>query len=149
MENTLKYICGAISGIAGFFAPVYSLVLCAAVFVSIDFVTGIMADRRRTLRRGEEWGIESGKAWNTVYKLCFIMAGIVLAWLIDAYILDFMELRLANLFTGFVCGVELWSYLENAAEISGHPVFRWLKRYMKKNLDDALGAGSGDGADHD
>lgn len=125
-------------GIAGFFAPIWSLILCATVFVSIDFVTGIMADRKRALAAGREWGIESGKAWKTVCKLCFIMAGIVLAWLIDCYILSFLGLRLANLFTGFVCGVEFWSYLENAAEISEHPVFRWLRKYMNKQLDNAI-----------
>lgn len=72
------------------------------------------------------------------------MAGIVLAWLIDSYILAFLGLRLANLFTGFVCGVEFWSYLENAAEISEHPVFNWLKRYMKKKLDKAIDNEDGD-----
>lgn len=138
MENILKYLSGALMGLAGFFAPIWSLVLCAAVFVAIDFVTGIAASRKRALSAGQEWGIESRKAWKTVYKLCFIMAGIVLSWMIDSFILPFMGLRLANLFTGFVCGVEFWSYLENAAEISEHPVFRWLKRYMKRRLDKVL-----------
>ena len=125
-------------GIAAFFAPIGSLILCAAVFVAIDFITGILAGRKRAATAGEEWGIESGKAWRTIYKFCFIMAGIVLAWLIDSHILAFLGLRLANLFTGFVCGVEFWSYLENAAEISEHPVFKLLKRYMKKKLDKAI-----------
>lgn len=138
MENVWKYVSGALAGIAGFFAPVWSLVLCAAVFVAIDFVTGILASRKRASVAGEEWGIESRKAWKTVTKLCFIMAGIVLAWMIDSQILPFLNLRLANLFTGFVCGVEFWSYLENAAEISEHPVFNRLKKYMKKHMDKAL-----------
>jgi len=145
MENTWKYISGVLVAIAGFFAPIRSLILCAAVFVAIDFVTGIIAGRKRALASGKEWGIESGKAWKTVYKLGFIMAGIVLAWMIDGYILSFMGLRLANLFTGFACGVEFWSYLENAAEISEHPVFRWLKRYMKSKIGSALGDEEADG----
>jgi phage-related holin len=138
MENLFRYLSGAAMAAAGFFAPVGPLVLCGALFVAIDFVTGIMAGRRRAMIAGLPWGFESGKAWCTVRKLCFIMAGIVLAWMIDTLVLDFMNLRLANLFTGFVCGVEFWSYLENAAEISGHPVFRHLKRYMKKQVDKAI-----------
>lgn len=130
---------GAAAGALGFFAPICPLIICAVVFITIDFVTGILASRKRCLTAGEEWGIESGKAWKTVYKLLFVMAGIVLAWMIDMWVLGFLELRLANLFTGFVCGVEFWSYLENAAEISEHPVFRYFKRYMKKKAGDTLG----------
>lgn len=126
-------------GALSFFAPVRGLVLCALVFVAIDFVTGVAADRKRARRHSEPWGFESEKAWNTVVKLACVMAGIMLAWLIDSTILPHMNLRLANLFTGFVCGVEFWSYLENAAELSDHPVFRWLRRFMKDKLDKSIG----------
>lgn len=102
-------------------------------------MTGVVASYKRDTRRGELWAFESEKAWTTIVKLFFVLAGIVLAWLIDAYILLFMTLNLANLFTGFVCGVEFWSYLENASEISNHPIFRWLKIYMKTQLDKKLG----------
>ena len=126
-------------GLLSFFAPIRELIVCALVFIAIDFVTGVAASRKRALRQGRTWAFESEKAWSTVVKLACVMAGIVLAWLIDGYILAYMNLRLANLFTGFVCGVEFWSYLENAAEISEHPVFRKLKRFMKSKLDSSLG----------
>lgn len=137
-DHSLRYLIGGITGVFSFFAPVQSLVVCALVFIAIDFITGVMASRKRARKNKTPWGFESAKAWNTVAKVVFVTAGIVLAWLIDTYILHFMSLRLANLFTGFVCGVELWSYLENAAEISQHPVFRWLKKFMKKKIDDAI-----------
>ena len=38
-------------------------------------------------------------------------------WLLDACLLGFMQLRLARVFTGFLCGVEFWSFLENAARL--------------------------------
>lgn len=143
MENIFRYVSGAVTGLLSFFAPIRGLIVCAVVFVAIDFVTGVAADRKRARRCGRAWGFESEKAWSTVLKLACVMAGIVLAWLIDSMILSYMNLRLANLFTGFVCGVEFWSYLENAAEISDHPVFRSLKRFMKSKLDDKLGDGQG------
>ena len=138
MENIFRYGAGAAMGAGAFFAPISGLIVCAVVFIGIDFITGVAASIKRARRRGCRWAFESERAWNTVAKLSFVMAGIVLAWLIDSLILPHLNLRLANLFTGFVCGVEFWSYLENAAEISEHPVFRKLKRYMKSKFDKEL-----------
>ena len=49
------------------------------------------------------------------------------------------RLKFANYFTAFCCGVEFWSFLENAAVISDHPVFRWLRKFMKVKLEDQIG----------
>lgn len=126
---------GGVMAILSLLAPIQPLILCAIIFIGIDFVTGVMASYKRARKAHREWAFESEKAWTTILKLCFVLAGIVLAWLIDSSILTFMHLNLANLFTGFVCGVEFWSYLENAAEISDHPIFTALKKYMKNQLD--------------
>lgn len=138
MENIIKYIFGAVCGLLSLLAPIQNLILCAVIFIAIDFVTGVSASRVVAMRRGLPWAFESEKAWDTVLKLCFVLAGIVLAWLIDSHILAFMHLNLANLFTGFVCGVEFWSYLENAAQISNHPIFRYLKRFMKRKIEEGI-----------
>jgi phage-related holin len=92
-------------------------------FVAVDFLTGVLADRRRSRSEGRAWRFESRKAWKTIRKLSFVMAGIVLAWMLDGIASPFVELRLANLFTGFVCGVEFWSYLENASVVTGEGRF--------------------------
>ena len=134
----MKPISGYISSALALFAPVQPLVCCALSFTVVDFLTGIAADRKRARKRGLPWAFESKKAWKTVYKLAFSTLGIVMTWSIDRYILPFATLHLANLFTGFVCGVELWSYLENAAEVSEHPVFRRLQKYMKEKINDGL-----------
>lgn len=138
MESIYKYLLGGVSAVVSLLAPISSLIVCAVIFISIDFVTGVMASHKRAKIEGVEWCFSSEKAWNTVLKLGFVMAGIVLAWLIDHYILSFMQLKLANLFTGFVCGVEFWSYLENASDISQHPIFRSLKTFMKNRLKGKL-----------
>lgn len=139
MENTLlKMIFGALSAIVGIFAPIASLVCCAITFVAVDFLTGVVASRHRAARLGEVWSFESHRAWDTVRKTVVIVVGIALAWLIDSLILNFAQLRLSNLFTGFVCGVEMWSFLENGAEVCNYPPFRWLRRFMQKQLSDTL-----------
>ncbi len=139
METLLKYTAGGVASLLALLAPVRPLVVCALLFVAVDFATGVAASRKRARKQNLPWGFESRKAWDTVVKLAFVMAGIVMAWLIDSCMLGLIDLRLAKLFTGFVCGVEFWSYLENAAEISDHPVFLWLKRFMKKQFDQKIG----------
>ena len=45
--------------------------------------------------------------------------------------LDFMHLNLTKLFAGFVCGVEMWSFLENACRISSSPMLDYLRRWVR------------------
>lgn len=61
-----------------------------------------------------------------------------MAWTLDSLVLDFAHLNLAKVFTGFVCGVEFWSYLENAADISNHPMFSALRNLMKGRIGKGL-----------
>lgn len=140
MDNLFRWISGGVAAIIGWLSDIHALLICALIFVCIDFATGVWASRARAKRMRclKEWGFESEKAWRTVYKLFFVLGGIVLSWMIENYILTFVDFKLAHLFTGFVCGVEFWSYLENAAEISRHPIFGWLKKFMKKKVGDAL-----------
>ena len=134
----MKQLTVLLSVLVGLLAPVQTLVCCALAFVCIDFVTGVVASRVRARRQRARWAFESAKAWQTVYKIVLVTVGIALTWLIDRFVLPFAELHLANLFTGFVCGVELWSYLENAAELSDHPLFRGLQKLMKQKIDNQL-----------
>lgn len=138
MENTLKYLWGCVTGFFALLVPIQGLIVCAMVFVAIDFATGIVASRIRARRAGLRWNFSSRRAWDTVTKLIFVMAGIALAWMLDSMVLTFVELHLARIFTGFICGVEFWSYLENAADITGHPVFTAVKNLLKKKVDRTL-----------
>ena len=52
--------------------------------------------------------------------------------------LDFLNLHLTKLFAGFVCGIELWSFLENAATISNAPIFEWLGRWVKRRIGEEV-----------
>ncbi len=137
----MKYLSGLIAGVASFFAPVEPLLVMAVAFVAVDFLTGVLADRHRARSEGGAWRFESRKAWRTITKLSFVMAGIVLAWMLDQLLLPLANLRLANLFTGFVCGVEFWSYLENATTITGEGRFAEVVEALKKRFAPLLGGG--------
>ena len=134
METLYRLVSGAAAGIAALFAPIGPLVACAVVFIGIDFLSGVAASRAAARREGRAWYFESREAWRTVLKLALAITAIAMAWLIDSCILDFMELNVARLFTGFTCGVERGSFLENAPQLSDAPLFRWLRRYVRRRI---------------
>lgn len=139
METLYRFVSGAAAGVAALFAPVAPLVACALLFIGIDFLTGVAASRAVARREGRAWFFESCEAWRTVLKMGLTLTAIAMAWLIDSCVLDFMQLNIARLFTGFTCGVELWSFLENAAQLSDAPLFRWLRRYVRRRIDREVG----------
>lgn len=120
--------------LASLFAPVGPLVACATLFIFVDFLTGVAADRSRTRSRGEEWFFESRRAWRTILKAGFVWMAISMAWLLEHCVLGFVTLHLARLLTGFVCGVEMWSFLENAGELSDGPLFRAIRRIARNRI---------------
>ncbi|MBE6175849.1 MAG: phage holin family protein [Rikenellaceae bacterium] len=138
MEILFKYISAVIASLCGLLCPIAPLVTTAILFVVVDFVTGIIASCVVARREGRPWWFESRKAWRTVAKAGFVAIAIVMMWIIDHYLLEFMHLNLANLFTGFVCGVELWSFLENAQTISGSSLFEWMGRWVRRRVGEEV-----------
>ena len=133
-----KIISGLVAAIASAFVQnLLPLLLCVLVFEAVDFVTGCIKSYVLARRAGRRFAFESIKAWRTIYKVVFILLGIMLSEMLDATICE-QRLRLANYFTAFCCGVEFWSFLENAAAISEHPVFRWLRKFMKTKVEHEL-----------
>ncbi len=124
----------ALIGTLSLFAPIAPLVGCAVTFVAVDFITGVAASRARAHAQGEEWFFESHEAWHTVLKLGFVVVAIAMSWLVERFVLDFVTLNLAKMFTGFTCAVEFWSFLENASQLSDSPIFVWLKRYARRRI---------------
>ncbi len=135
MELIYRYVSATLLAIAALFAPISPLVVCVVVFISIDFISGVWASSRRAREKDQAWFFESQQAWRTLYKLGFTLVAIAMAWLIDSCVMTFVELRLAHLFAGFVCGVELWSFLENASQLSDAPYFEWMRQYVRRRID--------------
>lgn len=139
MEALYKFFSGLLLSLVGLFAPAAPMILCTMLFIAIDFLSGVAADRAAARKGGRVWYFESAKAWRTIRKAAFVVVALAMAWLIDSCILDFMHLRLARLFAGFTCGVELWSFLENAAQLSDAPLFEWLRRYVHRRIEQEVG----------
>lgn len=138
MDTLFKYFSGAAVALLSLLAPVVPLISCVVVFIFIDFVTGVAADRAIKRKAGRVWYFESREAWRTVVKLGFTIIAIAMAWIVDCCLSGVLELNLAKLFTGFTCGVELWSFLENASQLSSSPIFVWMKRYVHHRLEEHI-----------
>ena len=135
-----KILAGILAGFLSLFVEnLLPLFITVTVFELVDFITGVIKSAVVAKRTKQRFAFESVKAWRTIYKFVFILIGIVLAEMLDQTIAAETRLRFANYFTAFCCGVEFWSFLENAAVISDHPVFRWLRKFMKFKLEDQLG----------
>lgn len=135
-----KILAGILAGFLSVFVEnLFPLFITVTVFELVDFITGVIKSAVVAKRSGGRFAFESVKAWRTIYKFVFILIGIVLAEMLDRTLAIDTRLRFANYFTAFCCGVEFWSFLENAAVISDHPVFRWLRKYMRFKVEDQIG----------
>ena len=135
-----KVLAGVLAGfIAVFIDNLLPLFITVTIFEIVDFITGCIKSAVVAKRNKKRFAFESIKAWRTIYKYVFLLIGIFLAELLDHTFATEVRLRFANYFTGFVCGVEFWSFLENAAIISDHQVFRWLRKFMKFKVEETTG----------
>lgn len=135
MEALFKLFSGLVAALMGLFAPITPLVVTTMLFIAIDFVLGVVADRAMARREGRAWYFESHRARQTVTKAALVLIALAMAWLLDSCVLGFMHLKLAHLFAGFTCGVELWSFMENAAQLSDAPLFEWMRRYLHRHIE--------------
>lgn len=133
MEALYRYANGCAGSLAALFAPVTPLMWCVAAFIGIDFVTGVAASRAEARRRGHAWYFESREAWRTVRKLGFAIVAIAMARIVDTLPAGLFPPDFARLFAGFVCGVEMWSFLENACRMGDTRLLRRLRRFVKEN----------------
>ena len=134
MEDLYRYFSGVVAALLALAAPIAPLAGCVVGFITFDFLTGIMASRTEARREGRAWWFESREAWHTVQKLALSIIALYMAYAIDAVMLDFLHLNITKLFAGFVCGVEMWSFLENACRISSSPLLRYIRRYVRNAI---------------
>lgn len=135
MEGLFRYFNTLALSLLSLLAPIQPVVLCAMSFIVIDFISGVAASRAIAVRKGERWYFESCQAWRTLYKAGFAITAIGMCWIMECCLLDFISLNLTKLFAGFVCSVEMWSFLENASQLSDAPLFEWMRKYLHRRIE--------------
>jgi hypothetical protein len=103
-----------------YFAPAYPIMIGIGFLVTMDFVTGILAARKR----GEE--ITSKKMRPTIMKGFGYMAAILIAFVMQNIFLTDMEVM--KIVSGLVAMIELKSLDENLTAITGKSIF---KQFLK------------------
>ena len=122
-----------ITGTMAFFEPLWVLMLWFFIFVAVDMVTGISAAVK------ERQIIESNKLRKTIYKLFMYCTVIVLVHAIDKEMITLVDLGLARICSAIICGIELYSILENCYRITGNRVFKVLTQFTLKKIEDNTG----------
>ncbi len=121
------------SSLMAFFEPIEILVLWMLIFIISDMITGIHA----SLAEGKP--IQSCKAQKTVHKFVLYAMSIFLLEGMDRYILDLVDCHLANIGATIICGIEMYSILENCYRITGNQVFKVLTQFTLKKIKDETG----------
>ena len=123
----------SISGVLAFFEPLWVLMLWFFIFVLCDMVTGISASIK------ERKIITSNKLSRTIKKLLMYTMVIVLVHAIDKDMLVVVDLGLAKICATIICGIELYSILENCYRITGNKVFKVLTQFTLKKIESETG----------
>lgn len=121
------------SSLMAFFEPIEILVLWMLIFIISDMITGIHA----SLTEGHP--IQSCELQKTVHKFLLYAMTIILLEGLDRYLFDLMDLHLANIGATIICGIELWSIMENCYRITGNRVFKVLTQFTLKRIKDETG----------
>lgn len=106
----------AISWILIYFSPTFGMVMCIGFFVSVDFVTGILAARKL----GEP--ITSSKMRLTIGKFAAYGIGVLTAHVMERHFIpDFPAMKVV---AGLISYIEVKSLNENIEKITGHNIFK-------------------------
>jgi hypothetical protein len=117
MMNNISLI---LTFLAVYFAPAYPIMIGIGFLVTMDFVTGILAAKKR----GEI--ITSKKMRPTIMKGFGYMASILIAFIMQNIFLTDMEVM--KIVSGLVAMIELKSLDENLTDITGKSIF---KQFLK------------------
>lgn len=122
-----------LTGILGFLEPLGVLILWLLIFIVVDMITGVHASWVEGQRMSSH-GLQ-----KTVWKFLMYSTAVFLLQGIDQYMIVFTNCGLANIGATLICGIELYSILENFYRITGNKVFKILTQFTLKKIKDETG----------
>lgn len=121
------------AALIGFFEPIYVVLLWMFIFILADMLAGMYA----SLKEGKI--LESHKMQRTVIKTITYSTSIILLHGIDMYLLTIADCGLARIGATIICGIELYSILENFYRATGNVVFKLLTQFTLRKIEDKTG----------
>lgn len=122
-----------IASIGAFFEPLGVVLLWMLIFIMADMFAGMYA----SLKEGKH--LESHKMQKTIVKIITYSTSIILLHGLDTYMITFIDCGLAKIGATIICGIELYSILENFYRATGNEVFRVLTKFTLKKIEDSTG----------
>lgn len=122
-----------IMAFASFFEPIGVILLWMFIFILADMLAGMYA----SLKEGRH--LESHKMQKTIVKVITYSTSVILLHGLDTYMMTFMDCGLAKIGATLICGIELYSILENFYRATGNEVFRILTQFTLKKIKDSTG----------
>jgi len=135
MQNSLfKWLLAIPTGILAVIEPNIPFIVIALAFILADCISSYRLARRVKKQTGKSKAkFQSKKAWKVVLTALAAMSAIVLAYVIQNYILIMYEkLYLPNWTAAIICGIQAWSILENEASCNGS---KWAILAQKVVID--------------
>lgn len=121
------------AALLGFFEPIYVILLWMFIFILADMFAGMYA----SLKEGKI--LESHKMQKTVVKTITYSTSVILLHGIDSYMLTVFDCGLARIGATIICGIELYSILENFYRATGNIVFRALTQFTLGKIKEKTG----------
>ena len=116
-----KYALPVLAYFASYFSPAYPMMMAIGFFLVADFITGIMAAKKR----GED--ISSKKMRPTITKGIGYMIAILVAHVFQQNFLT--DIEVLKIVSGLIAFIEVKSLDENFRDITGKSLF---KQFLKK-----------------
>ena len=134
LNPTGRSLFSLIGGVLALFQPTIPFILLCTLMVLGDVYTAWSLSRR--VRRkypnsshGKFKSVYFGRVFITLIKIYVL---IILAFLIETFIFEGLQIKLTNISAGAVCFWQLWSMLENESSCSDE---RWAKVLQKVLVD--------------
>ncbi len=130
----LKFIFITAGAIFAFFEPTLPFILICTLAVFMDCYTAWALSRRVKKKYPEQndGKFKSEKFANVFKTLLKIYMLIILAFLMEKFIFEGVEIKLANIVAGAVCFWQIWSMLENESSCNDA---RWAKIAQRILID--------------
>ena len=124
----------ALGGVVALLQPTIPFIILCTVMVLGDVYTAYSLSRRVKRKYpnssdGKFKSIYFGRVFMTLIKIYVL---IILAFMIETYIFEGLQIKLTNISAGAVCFWQLWSMLENESSCSDE---RWAKVLQKVLVD--------------
>lgn len=116
------------AAILSFFEPIGTVLLWMFVFILADMLAGMYA----SLKEGKH--LESHKMQKTIVKTVMYSTCVILLHAIDSYMLTIANCGLAKGGSTIICGIELYSILENFYRATGNKVFKALTTFTLNKI---------------